>query len=47
LDLAGHIPDAGETFEADDLRITVEQVTETRIEKTRVLDMHAQRQRHN
>jgi len=44
LELAGRIPDAGETFETGELRITVEQVTETRIEKARVVDLHARAQ---
>ncbi len=36
LELAGRIPDAGETFREDGLTFLVEEVTETRIEKVRV-----------
>lgn len=43
LELAGRIPDVGETFETGELQITVEQVTETRIEKARVVDLRARR----
>jgi len=41
LDLAGRIPEAGECFEVNGLKLLVEQVTETHIEKVRVVATQA------